>query len=64
MSKLDEVEDELKAIQEVLGTDVPLFGCYCAGEIGPADQSSNESGALSSGVGWHAMFTLFGPRTD
>ena len=22
-----------------LGEDLPLFGCYCAGEIGPADQA-------------------------
>ncbi len=56
--KLDDIEDELAAIQETVGPDLPLFGCYCAGEIGPADASP--TGALSSGVGWHLMFTVIG----
>jgi hypothetical protein len=58
--KLERVEDELVAIQEALGTDLPLFGCYCAGEIGPIDASEKRSGTLSGGVGWHVMFTIIG----
>jgi hypothetical protein len=58
--KLDNIEDELKAIQSVIGTDIPLFGAYCAGEIGPADITEKDPTALSSGVGWHVMFTVLG----
>jgi len=58
--KLDNIEDELTAIQKSLGKDIPLFGCYCAGEIGPADQTEKKPGTLSSGVGWHVMFTALG----
>jgi hypothetical protein len=60
--KLDDITDELTAIQEVIGRDVPLFGTYCAGEIGPADQAEAQPGVLSSGVGWHVMFTALGPE--
>lgn len=56
--KLDNIEDELQAIQGVLGTDIPLFGAYCAGEIGPADVAEEAPTPLSSGVGWHVMFTV------
>lgn len=58
--KLDRLEDELTAIQAVLGTNLPLFGCYCAGEVGPADVSERPTDAHSSGVGWHIMLTLLG----
>ena len=58
--KLDNIDDELRAIQGVIGKDVPLFGAYCAGEIGPADIADKKSTALSSGVGWHVMFTILG----
>ena len=27
----------MAAIQKAIGKDLPLFGCYCAGEIGPLD---------------------------
>ena len=50
--KLDRLEDELTAIQDVTGKELPLFGCYCAGEIGPADTSEKKTDVLSSGVGW------------
>jgi len=56
--KLDNITEELEAIQGVIGAEVPLFGAYCAGEIGPADTSEQASTALSSGVGWHVMFTI------
>jgi len=58
--KLDNIQDELAAMQQALGKDLPLFGCYCAGEIGPADLPDKAPGVLSSGVGWHVMFTLIG----
>jgi hypothetical protein len=58
--RLDNIEDELDAIQGVIGNDIPLFGAYCAGEIGPADIAEKDPDALSSGVGWHVMFTVLG----
>jgi hypothetical protein len=58
--KLDRMEDELKAMQEVLGGDLPLYGCYCAGEIGPVDVSDKDPAVLSGGSGWHVMFTVIG----
>lgn len=58
--KLDNIEDELIAIQGVIGNDIPLFGAYCAGEIGPADIAEKDPTVLSSGVGWHVMFTVLG----
>ncbi len=62
MGRLDNIEDELTAMQRSLGKDIPLFGCYCAGEIGPADQAESQAGVLSSGVGWHVMFTALGRK--
>ena len=59
MGKLDDIQSEVKALREVLGPDVPLFGCYCAGEVGPADQGDPRPGVLSQGVGWHVMVTAF-----
>jgi len=58
--KLDNIEDELNAIQGVIGNEIPLFGAYCAGEIGPADIAEKDPAVLSSGVGWHVMFTVLG----
>jgi len=37
-----------------------LFGCYCAGEVGPLDVSEKPAGVLSGGGGWHVMFTVIG----
>jgi len=56
--KLDNVAEELQAIQKSIGTTVPLFGCYNAGEIGPLDASEKTSDALCGGSGWHVMFTV------
>lgn len=56
--KLKKMEDELVAIQEALGKELPLFGCYCAGEIGPVDTAEKRPDVLSGGVGWHVMFTI------
>ncbi|MFH1922507.1 MAG: FIST N-terminal domain-containing protein [Planctomycetota bacterium] len=57
-SKLKDYGEELAAIQKALGEEVPLFGCYCAGEIGPVDNPEQPSDALSGGSGWHVMFTV------
>ena len=56
--KLKKYEDELAAMQTALGKDLPLFGCYCAGEIGPLDSTENTPDTLSGGSGWHVMFTI------
>ena len=56
--RLENIEDELAAIRQAIGTELPLFGCYCAGEIGPADLEEKKEGVLSSGVGWHVMVTV------
>jgi hypothetical protein len=58
--KLDRIEDELTAMQEALGKELPLYGCYCAGEIGPLDVSEKDPDVLSGGSGWHVMFTIIG----
>ena len=58
--KLQRPEDELAAIRQSLGADLPLFGCYCAGEVGPLDASEKTGDALSGGSGWHVMFTVLG----
>jgi len=57
-SKLKRMADELAAIQKEMGKDLPLFGCYCAGEIGPLDTTDKKPGVLSGGAGWHVMFTI------
>lgn len=58
--KLKNVADELAAIQQTCGTELPILGTYNAGEIGPADIAEKTPGTLSYGVGWHAMFTAIG----
>jgi len=58
--KLKNVADELSAVQKTVGPSLLLFGTYNAGEIGPADVSEAKPGVLSSGVGWHVMFTAVG----
>jgi hypothetical protein len=58
--KLRRPEDELAAIQSALGPQLPLFGCYCAGEVGPLDASEKQGDAFCGGSGWHVMFTVIG----
>jgi len=58
--KLKRIEDELAAVQESIGKELPLFGCYCAGEMGPVDTADKKPDALSGGAGWHIMFTVIG----
>lgn len=57
-SKLDRYEDELAAMQQTLGDKLPMFGCYCAGEMGPVDDPTAPADALCGGSGWHVMFTV------
>jgi len=58
--KLKRIEDEVAAVQESIGKELPLFGCYCAGEMGPVDTMDKKPDALSGGAGWHIMFTVIG----
>jgi hypothetical protein len=58
--KLRDPQDELDATLQVLGDEVPMFGCYCAGEIGPLDVTDKSGDALCGGGGWHVMFTVIG----
>lgn len=56
-SKLDELDDELKAIQSKF-TDGPIFGCFCAGEIGPADPAVESTDTRCCGSGWYLMLAV------
>lgn len=56
--KLKRPADELEAIQVALGKELPMFGCYCAGEVGPLDTAEKVPQVLSGGSGWHVMFTV------
>ncbi len=58
--KLENLADELAAMQSEIGHEIPLYGSYCAGEFGPSDTGEKVPGVLSSGRGWHVMFTLIG----
>ena len=60
--KLKNVADELAAIQTVTGKDVPLFGCYCAGEFGPADAEDITDKSIPYGRGWHIMVSALGKK--
>ncbi|MDY0167986.1 MAG: FIST N-terminal domain-containing protein [Thermoguttaceae bacterium] len=57
-SRLNDYNEELAAIQEAIGRKLPLFGLYCAGEIGPVDEGEQRPGVLSGGSGWHVMYTI------
>lgn len=59
--KLKNVGDELAAMQAALGTEVPIFGCYCAGEFGPADETDADK-SICYGRGWHVMVTALGAK--
>jgi len=58
--KLKKIEEELAAVQQAVGKELPLFGCYCAGEMGPVDTADKPPDAVSGGAGWHIMFTVIG----
>jgi hypothetical protein len=57
-SKLKKIDQELAAVQQSIGRDLPLFGCYCAGEIGPVDSPDTKPDARCGGSGWHVMFSV------
>ena len=59
MGKLDRLEDELEAIRYSTGAQIPIFGCYCAGEFGPTDMADAQAG-VCYGRGWHVMCTAIG----
>ncbi len=58
--RLQRPVEELNAIREVLSADIPLFGLYCAGEVGPLDPTEAKPGVRCGGSGWHVMFTVIG----
>ena len=60
MGKVDNLDDELNAIKGNIDASVPIFGCYCAGEFGPADSTLEASDGTSTGRGWHVMFSVLG----
>ncbi|MDA3925975.1 MAG: FIST C-terminal domain-containing protein [Kiritimatiellae bacterium] len=60
MGKVKNLDDELNAIKGSVAPSVPIFGCYCAGEFGPADSTLNKSDGTSTGRGWHVMFSVMG----
>jgi len=60
MGKLAHLSDELNAIQSNVPSAVPIFGCYCAGEFGPADVTIEKTTSVSTGRGWHVMFSVLG----
>jgi len=60
MGKLDNLSDEVTTIKTTMSPAVPIFGCYCAGEFGPADTTIEKSDSVSTGRGWHAMFSALG----
>jgi hypothetical protein len=58
--RLNDVSQELASFQAAIGRQLPLFGCYCAGEIGPVDGTEKRENVLSGGTGWHVMVTAIG----
>jgi len=56
-SKLDDLDAELNAIQKRFA-DKPIFGCFCAGEVGPADPTVETTDATCCGSGWYLMLAI------
>jgi hypothetical protein len=56
-SKLDELDDELNALQKRFA-DKPIFGCFCAGEVGPADPAVETVDTKCCGSGWYLMLAV------
>ncbi|UDQ98662.1 FIST N-terminal domain-containing protein [Lentisphaerota bacterium WC36G] len=61
MGKLDDLNDELTAIKKAVGTELTIFGNYCAGEYGVAEDKGKKT-AKSVGRGWHVMFSILGQK--
>ena len=60
-SKLDELDDELNAIQKHFA-DKPIFGCFCAGEVGLCDSTVETSDTKCCGSGWYLMLAVLFPQ--
>ena len=56
-SKLDELDDELNAVQKRF-TNKTIFGSFCAGEVGPPDPAVETTDAKSCGSGWCLMLAV------
>ncbi len=61
MGKLDDLNDELVAIKKAVGSEVTIFGNYCAGEYGVVETKGKKS-ATAVGRGWHVMFSFLGKK--
>jgi len=62
-SKLDELDDELNAIQKQF-VERPIFGCFCAGEVGPGDPAVETTDAKCCGSGWYLMLAIMFSTRD
>jgi len=60
MGKVNNLDDELNAIKSNITASTPVFGCYCAGEFGPADTTIEKADSTPKGRGWHVMFSVLG----
>ena len=47
---------EIKAVQEVIGADIPIAGCYTLGQVVPANEQTSSPQFLNQ----HIVVTLFG----
>jgi len=56
-SKLDELDDELNAIQKRFKNQT-IFGSFCAGEVGPPDPAVETTDTKSYGSGWCLMLAI------
>jgi len=56
-SKLDDLDAELNAVQKRFA-DKPIFGCFCAGEVGPADPAVETTDTKCYGSGWYLMLAI------
>ena len=62
-SKLDDLDDELNAIQKRF-VDETIFGCFCAGEVGPADPAVETTETKCCGSGWYLMLAVLFSTQD
>jgi len=60
-SKLDDLDAELNAIQKRFA-EQPIFGCFCAGEVGPHDSTVETCDTKCCGSGWYLMLAILFPQ--
>lgn len=60
MGKLDNLSDEVNIIKTSVTGTTPIYGTYCAGEFGAADNTLGDAETCSVGRGWHVMFSALG----